>query len=50
MQFWGRVLVLRPKYFAWSMTEPFGWTEHCESERRAGKQPPATLEDLQDPR
>jgi tetratricopeptide (TPR) repeat protein len=46
MRFFGRVLQLDPKYFGVHWEQPYGLGEYRGSEQRAGKQPPATVEDL----
>ena len=47
MRYWARVLEIDPKYFRPGFVDPYGRTEHRGSEQRVGKQPAATLDDLQ---
>ena len=46
MRFFGRVLQVDPKYFGAHWVEPYGMSEYRGSKKRAGEQPPATLEEL----
>ena len=47
MRFFGRVLQLDPKYFGLHFEEPYGLSEYWGSKQRAGKQPAATVADLE---